>query len=45
MCISPAYLEGSVDDMKCERDEAGLRVPPPSHNEGREAVFRLCSAV
>lgn len=45
MCVLPAYLEGGVDDMKCERYEAGFRVPPPSHDKGREAVFRLCFAV
>lgn len=44
-CLLPACLEGSVDDMKCERYEAGLRVPPSSRDGGREAVLPLCCAV
>lgn len=44
-CALPACLEGSVDDVKRERYEAGLRVPPSSRDGGREAVLRLCFAV
>lgn len=40
-CALPACLEGSVDDVKRERYEAGLRVPPSSRDGGREAVLRL----
>lgn len=41
MCVLPARLEGSAEDLERERDEAGLRVPPPSLHQGGEAVVRL----
>lgn len=44
-CVLPACLEGSIDDVKCERYEAGLRVPPSSRDCSREAVLRLWFAV